>query len=92
VRFWDVASGQQVRQVFGSEFAFVEGNDEDVSARLVLGSTASNDMLLIYEGDAEAACFKAPQHITSVRSNGSNICVGCGGGAVCILQTPFLAA
>jgi hypothetical protein len=55
-------------------------------------------MLLIYEGDAEGdaasavACFKAPQPINSVRCNGSNICVGCSGGAVCILQAPFLAA
>ena len=55
-------------------------------------------MLLIYEGDAEGdaasavACFKAPQPISSVRCNGSNICVGCRGGAVCILQAPFLAA
>ena len=98
MRFWDVASGQQVRQVSGSEFAFVEGSDasKHQAGRHVL--TASNDMLLIYEGDAEGdaasavACFKAPQHISSVRCNGSNICVGCSGGAVCILQAPFLAA
>jgi len=55
-------------------------------------------MLLIYEGDAEGgaalavACFKAPQYISSVRYNGANICVGCEGGAVCILPAPFLAA
>jgi len=98
VRFWDVASGQQVLQVSGSEFAFVEGNDasKHQAGRHIL--TASNDMLLIYEGDAEGdaasavACFKAPQPISSVRCNGSNICVGCRGGAVCILQAPFLAA
>jgi hypothetical protein len=99
VRFWDVASGQQVLQVSGSEFAFVEGNDasKHQAGRHIL--TASNDMLhLIYEGDAKGdaasavACFKAPQPIKSVRCNGSNICVGCSGGAVCILQAPFLAA
>ena len=98
VRFWDVASGQQVRQVSGGEFAFVEGSDasKHQAGRHVL--IASNDMLLIYEGDAEGnaasavACFKAPQPISSVRCNGSNICVGCRGGAVCILQAPFLAA
>ena len=69
MRFWDVASGQQVRQVSGSEFAFVEGNDasKHQAGRHIL--TASNDMLLIYEGDAEGdaasavACFKAPQPI-----------------------------
>jgi len=49
-------------------------------------------MLLIYEGDAgfeaasAVACFKAPRHIMSVRRNGRSICVGCLGGAVCILQ------
>jgi hypothetical protein len=98
VRFWDVASSQQVRQVSGSEFTFVEGDNasEHQMGRHIL--TASDDMLLIYEGDAEGdaasfvACFKAPQKISSVRSNGSNICVGCTGGAVCILQAPFLAA
>ena len=98
MRFWDVASGQQVRQVSGSEFAFVEGSDasKHQAGRHVL--IARNDMLLIYEGDAEGdaasavACFKAPQPISSVRCNGSNICVGCRFGAVCILQAPFLAA
>ena len=93
-----MVSGQQVRQVSGSEFAFVEGNDasKHQAGRHIL--TASKDMLLIYEGDAEGdaasfvACFKAPQKISSVRSNGSNICVGCTGGAVCILQALFLAA
>ena len=93
-----MASGQQVREVSGSEFAFVEGNDasKHQAGRHIL--TASNDMLLIYEGDAEGdsasavAFFEAPQPITSVRCNGSNICVGCSGGAVCILQAPFLVA
>ena len=89
-----MASGQQVRQVSGREFAFVEGKHQ--AGRHIL--TRSNDMLLIYEGDAKGdaasavACFKAPQPISSVRCNGSNICVGCSGGAVCILQAPFLAA
>ena len=93
-----MASGQQVRRVLGSKFAFVEGNaaSKQNAGRYFL--TASISMLLIYEGDAEGdaasavACFKAPQPIMSVRCNGSNICVGCSGGAVCILQAPFLAA
>jgi len=100
-----VASGQQVRQVLGDGFAFVEGDAAQHQAgRHILtvsdGGTESSevDMLLIYEGDAKGdaasavACFKAPQPISSVRCNGSNICVGCSGGAVCILQAPFLAA
>jgi hypothetical protein len=97
VRFWDVASGQQVRQVSGSEFAFVEVNDASKHQAGRHIRTASN-LLLIYEGDAEGdaasavACFKAPQPISSVRCNGSNIFVGCKGGAVCILHAPFLAA
>ena len=37
------------------------------------------------------AFFKAPQRITSVRSQGATVCVGCDGGAVCILSAPFLA-
>jgi hypothetical protein len=93
-----VASGQQVRQVSGSEFAFVEGNGarKHQAGRHILALV--DHMLLIYEGDAErdaasvVACFKAPQPILSVRCNGSNICVGCEGGAVLFLQAPFLAA
>jgi len=105
VRFWDVASGQQVRQVLGDGFAFVEGDAAQHQAgRHILtvsdGGTESSavDMLLIYEGGVEGggasavACFKAPETITSVRCYGGSICVGCDGGAVCILQALFLAA
>ena len=97
MRFWDVASGQQVRQVLGDGFAFVEGDAAQHQAgRHIL--TASDDMLLIYEGGAEGeaasavACFKAPEKITSVRCYGGSICVGCVRGAVWVLQAPFLAA
>lgn len=42
--------------------------------------------------DAEpVASFTAPERITSVQCHGATICVGCEGGAVCILQAPFLA-
>ena len=52
VRFWDVASGQQVRQVLGDEYALVEGDAAQHQAgRHIL--TASENMLLIYEGGAE---------------------------------------
>ena len=97
VRFWDVASGQQVRQVLGDEFALVEGDAAQHQAgRHIL--TARGNMLLIYEGGAEGggasavACFRAPEGITAVRCYGGSICVGCDLGAVCILQAPFLAA
>ena len=102
VRFWDVASGKEVRQVAGSEFAFVEGPAaEHKTNRHVL--TTKWDMLLINalpssggeQKDAAAmpvACFKAPQPITSVRCHGAAIFAGCSGGAVCLLQAPFLAA
>jgi len=97
VRFWDAASGQQVRQVLGDGFAVVDGDAaQHQTGRHIL--TASDGMLLIYEGGAEGggasavACFKAPEKITSVRCYGGSICVGCGGGAVCVLQAPFLAA
>ena len=78
-------------------FAFVEGDAAQHQAgRHIL--TASDGMLLIYEGGAEGggasavACFKAPEKITSVRCYGGIICVGCGDGAVLFLQAPFLAA
>jgi len=101
VRFWDVASGTQVRQVAASTFAFDEGpSDEDRTNRHVV--TTQGDMLLITklprsEGEqqdaaAPVACFKAPQDILSARRYGATICVGCVRGEVLILQAPFLAA
>jgi len=102
VRFFDVASGRQVRQLASDNFALVEGlSSEHKRDRHVI--TAHGDMLRIYEigkeqqhaedGAVEApvACVKAPQNITSVRCVGAAICVGCIGGAVCILSAPFLA-
>ena len=103
VRVWDVASSRQVRQFAGETFTLVEGlSGEHMRDRHVI--TASRNTLRIYEvgteqQDAEGgaaaapvACFKAPQHIESVRCRGATICVGCRGGAVCILSAPFLTA
>ena len=101
-RFWNVASGKEVRQVAGSDFAFVEGPDAEHKTHQHL-LTASGDMLLITEllplegpqKDAAAmpvACFKAPLPITSVRCHGAAIFVDCFDGAVCLLKAPFLAA
>jgi WD40 repeat protein len=102
VRSWDVASGRQVRQLAGRDFAFVEGlSGENKRGRHVL--TTLGDTLRIYEclkeqqhtedgaAAAPVAFFKAPQDINSVRCHGAAICVGCEGGAVCILSAPFLA-
>ena len=103
MRFWDVASGKQVFQLAGSKFTLVEGlSDERSRARHVHVLTVRGDTLRIYnvakgqhaEDGAEAApvaCFKAPEGIASVRCHGAVICVGCVGGAVCILSAPFLA-
>ena len=101
-RIWDVASGLQVCKLAGSDFAVVEGAD-DTQERVRHVVTARSDMLLIYNvsmeqqhaEDGEAAtvvaCFKAPAEIVSLRCHGAAICVGCKGGAVCALSTPFLA-
>ena len=103
VRCWDVASGWQVRQLAGDEFALAEGlSGERKRDRHVI--TALDDTLRIYEvGDEQqhaehdaasipVACFKAPQVISSVRCHEAKICVGCVGEAVYILPTPCLAA
>ena len=103
VRVWDVASGRQVRQFTGNDFALVEDlSGEHTTDRHII--TTSGKTLRIYEcaekqqhaedGTVEApvACFKAPQDISSVRCVGATICVGCVEGAVCILSAPFLAA
>jgi len=103
VRFFDVASGRQVRQLAGRTFTLVGGlSGEHKRDQHVI--TANSETLLIYavgkeqqhaeDGAVEApvACFKAPQNIKSVRCFGATICVGCEDGAVCILSAPFLAA
>ena len=103
VRFFDVASGRQVRQLTGDEFILVEGlSGEHKTDRRVI--TTIRDTLLIYEVGMEeqhaedgavaapVACFMAPQKIASVRCFGAAICVGCAEGAVCLLSAPFLAA
>jgi len=96
VRFWDIASGKEVRQVAASEFAFVEGNthvNQSKTNHHLL--TTSGDTLEITEqpphGGAPVASFKAPHCIWSLRFHGATICVGCEDGAVCILRVPFLA-
>ena len=102
MRFWDVASGTQVRQVAGDEFAFDEGpSNEDKTNRHVL--TYGEKLLQITAGAsssggeqqdeaAPVACFKAPHPIKAVRRHGATICVGCEGGEVLFLRAPFLAA
>jgi len=94
VRFWDTASGEEVRQIASSEFAFADaGASHQTNHHFV---KATDDTLLITElgvedGATPVACFRAPQEIGSMHCRGTTICVGCGGGAVCILQAPFLA-
>jgi len=103
VRWWDVASGRQVRQLAGDRFALVKGlAGEHKRDRHVI--TALGRTLWIYEvgneeqhaGDGAAtapvAYFEAPQFIETVQCVGAAICVGCSRGAVCILSAPFLAA
>jgi len=103
VRFFEVASGRQVRQLAGTTIALLEGlSGEYKRDRHVL--TTHGDTLLIHEigneeqhaqdgaAAAAVACFKAPQSIYCVRCFGATICVGCFRGAICILSAPFLAA
>ena len=101
VRFWDVPSGREVRQLAGQHFALVEGPADALKrGRHVL--IASGETLLIYRvaggqqhaedgvGASPVACFKAPGHIDSVRCHGATIYVGCSEGPLCILSAPFL--
>ena len=102
VYLWDVASGRQVRQLVGGDFALVGGLEHHKKDSHVI--TTLRDTLMIYEvgteqqhaegGVAEApvAYFNAPQTILSVRCFGATIYVGCFGGAECTLSAPFIAA
>ena len=104
VRFFEVASGRQVRQLAGHEFALVKGPSAEHKKDRHVITTSSDDTLRIYEigneqqhaedgvAAAPVACFKAPQHMWSVWCHGATICVACKDGAVCILSAPFLVA
>ena len=102
VRFFEVASGRQVRQIAGKQCPLTGPScatysDLHTGNRHVV--TVDGHTLVIYEVGKEqqypgdgVACFKAPQAITSVEWYGAAICVGCMGGAVCILSAPFLTS
>jgi hypothetical protein len=103
VRWWDVASGRQVRQIKDPDFVLVKGlSNKHTTDRHVI--TISGDTLRIHEignerqhaedgvAVAPVACFKAPQRINFVRCLGAVICLGCWDGVVCFLSAPFLTA
>ena len=99
VRFWDTASGEAVSQIASSEFAFAGAKGREQRTRHHLIKAAQDTLLItellphggVEDGATPVACFKAPQRIASMHCQGTTICVGCSGGAVCILQAPFLA-
>ena len=76
------------------------GRKQQQTDRHFLEAGDRSDTLLITElrpdggvedGAKPVACFRAPQLIQALHCRGTTICVGCWGGAVCILQAPFLA-
>ena len=91
----------------GSEFGFItDVKMRKVKTKrhfLKLGRPSGGGRLLITEllpgGGVEdidddtvgVAYFTGPQTIISMRRHGTTICVGCEGGAVCILRARFLA-
>jgi len=107
VRFWNIASGKEVRHVAGPEYRFAvafqkrtrlqtnhhllkaTGDTLRISELSLHGGGA--DTSVAPEGVAPVGSFRAPQGIESMDCRGTTICVGCCGGAVCILQAPFLA-
>ena len=103
VLVWDIASGTEVQG--WDYFAFDAGANltplKTHKHTLTVHTSHKYDPeTLVISGrsehgrvrDATVACFKAPQPITSFRFHGTTICLGCSGGAVCVLQAPFLAA
>ena len=109
MRFWDIASGEEVRQLAAdrSEFAFaaraifVAGArcPEQQTSHHFLDVTDDSTLMItellphggLEDGATPVACFRASQWITSMHCRGATICLGCGGGAVYIMQAPFLA-
>ena len=103
VRFWDIASGTQVRQIACGNFVCVEGPRRGHLPYLYFLTIKRNLLLILecqkeqHDSDADraklpVACFKTPQTISSVWCHGAAICVGCSSGAVLMFSAPFLAA
>lgn len=96
MRVWDTASGREVKQVSGADIVFDAGKPT-TNAHLTLWldklvitkMVAHGGVMAIQDDAAPVACFKPPQQISCVLSNSETICVGCCGGAVCILRAPF---
>jgi hypothetical protein len=89
MRVWSVATGAQKEELDGGSFTF----SEDSSSGHKVGKysiTFKDDLLLISEGQSVVAFFRTPHVISTIRTAGESIGVGCNNGEVLLLRGPWL--
>ena len=89
MRVWSVATGAQKEELDGGSFTF----SEDSSSGHKVGKysiTFKDDLLLISEGQSVVAFFRAPHVISTIRTAGERIGVGCKNGEVLQLRAHWL--
>ena len=98
MRFWDIASGEEVRQADRPEFAFVDAGarrTEQQTNHHFLKATDGSTLMIaellphggVQDRAAPVACFRASQWITSMHCRGATICLGCGGSKMCTVPS-----
>ncbi len=92
-RVWCVATGAQKEELEGGATAVVATPDSSDHLQREVGKYSiafKNDLLLISEGQSLVAFFRAPHTISTIRSAGDRICVGCKNGAVLHLRAAWI--
>jgi len=105
MRFWDVATGAQRKEMPGEQFTFSKGpSDKQMAGNYVV--TTQGDLLLVHLTDTAIASanekseqnkkpvafFRAPAPIATLQCAGDNIVVGCQNGEVLHLRAAFLVS
>ncbi len=89
MRVWSVATGAQKEELEGGSFTF----SKDSSSGHKVGKysiTFKDNLLLISEGQSVVAFFRAPHVISTIRTAGERIGVGCKNGDVLQLRAHWL--
>ncbi len=89
MRVWSVATGTQKEELDGGSFAL----SKDSSSKQKVGKYSiafKDDLLLISEGQSVVAFFRAPHVISTIRTAGERIGVGCKNGEVLQLRADWL--
>jgi len=105
MRFWDVVTGAQKKEMPGEQFTFSKGHsDKQMTGKYVVSK--EGDLLLVHLTDTAIASanekaeqnkkpvafFRAPAPIETLQCAGDKIVVGCQNGEVLHLRAAFLVS